>query len=250
MSEKLCLQWKDFTDNVKVAFTNFREDKDFSDVTLVCEDGQQIEAHKVVLAASSPFFQNLLRRNKHPHPLVFMRGVKSDDLTAIVDFLYQGEANVNQDNLESFLAIAEDLQLKGLRSQNKEPDTLPGEFKTEIGSPISNIEKAKNQISTKAHPEEGSLAPVLPDFQELDNQVQSLMEKGSNVVTSGKDKNGKETYRTAFVCKVCEKEGQMVNIRTHIEANHLEGISLPCDFCKLMFRSRNALRMHMSARHK
>ena len=73
-------------------------------MTLAGEDGQQVEAHKVILAASSPFFKNLLQRNKHPHPLIYMRGVKSDDLVAIVDFLYYGEANVFQDNIEAFLA--------------------------------------------------------------------------------------------------------------------------------------------------
>ena len=73
-----------------------------------------MEAHKVVLASSSPFFQNLLRRNKHPHPLTYMRGAKSDDLLAVVDFLYCGETNVYQENLDSFLAIAEELLLKGL----------------------------------------------------------------------------------------------------------------------------------------
>ena len=62
MSEKLCLQWHDFQENVKVSFGNLREDKHFTDVTLACEDGQQLEAHKVILAASSPFFQNVLER--------------------------------------------------------------------------------------------------------------------------------------------------------------------------------------------
>ena len=93
---------------------SFREDNDFADMTLACEDGQQVEAHKVILAASSPFFQKLIGRNKHPYPLIFMRGVNSDDILAIVDFLYRGEANVFQENLDSFLAIAEELQLKGL----------------------------------------------------------------------------------------------------------------------------------------
>ena len=114
MSEKLCLQWNDFKENAIGAFGNLRADADFADVTLACEDGKQVEAHKVILAASSPFFQNLLRRNKHPHPLIYMRGVKSLDMLAIVDFLYCREANVYQENLESFLAIAEELQLKGL----------------------------------------------------------------------------------------------------------------------------------------
>ena len=97
-----------------------REDNDFTDVTLACEDGQQVEAHKVILAASSPFFQMLLKRNKHPHPLIYMKGMKSKDLLAIVDFLYRGEANVFQENLDSFLAIAEELQLKGLMGKSDE----------------------------------------------------------------------------------------------------------------------------------
>ena len=58
--EKLCLQWNDFRANVHYAFKNLRHDKEFTDVTLACEDGQQMEAHKVILAASSPFFEKIL----------------------------------------------------------------------------------------------------------------------------------------------------------------------------------------------
>ena len=97
--ERLCLQWNDFKDNVSSAFGDLREDKDFTDVTLACEDGQQVEAHKVVLISSSPFFLNILKRNKHPHPLIYMKGVKSENLVAIVDFFYHGEANVFQSRL-------------------------------------------------------------------------------------------------------------------------------------------------------
>ena len=53
MSEKLCLQWNDFKENVNSAFGRLRDDKEFTDVTLACDDGQ-MEAHKVILAASSP----------------------------------------------------------------------------------------------------------------------------------------------------------------------------------------------------
>ena len=94
MSEKLCLKWNDFQENVNTAFGSLREDKDFTYVTLACEDGHQFEAHKVILVSSSPFFQNLLKRNKHAHPLIFMKGVKSEDLSAVIDFLYCGKANV------------------------------------------------------------------------------------------------------------------------------------------------------------
>ena len=71
--EKLCLKWNDFQENVSSAFGCLRDDVDFSDVTLASEDGQQVEAHKVILAASSPFFKNMLQKNKHPKPLIYMR---------------------------------------------------------------------------------------------------------------------------------------------------------------------------------
>ena len=120
--EKLCLQWNDFKENVSSAFGDLRQDKEFTDVTLVCEDGQQVEAHKLVLVASSPFFKNILTKNKHPHPLIYMRGVRSENLLAMVDFFYFGEANVHQENLDTFLLLTEELQLKGLRANQAEKE--------------------------------------------------------------------------------------------------------------------------------
>ena len=76
-----------------------------------------MEAHKVVLAASSPFFANILSRYKHYHSLIYMRGLKSED---IVDFLYYWEANIFEEKLETFLSIAEELKLKGLTGEKKE----------------------------------------------------------------------------------------------------------------------------------
>ena len=99
-----------------------RQDNEFTDLTLACEDGQQVEAHKVVLSASSPFFMNILKKNKHPHPLIYMRGVKPENLMAMVDFLYHGETNVDQENLDFFLILAEELQLKGLRGNQTEKE--------------------------------------------------------------------------------------------------------------------------------
>ena len=62
-SEKLCLQWNDYRESIVASFGALKVDKDLIDVTLVCEDGQQVEAHKMVLASSSPFFMNLLKNN-------------------------------------------------------------------------------------------------------------------------------------------------------------------------------------------
>ena len=84
-SEKFSLKWNEFKSNVSDSFRELRDDLDFCDMTLASEGNQQIKAHKVILAASSPFFMEMLRSNKHNHPLIYMRGVKDKDLVAIVD---------------------------------------------------------------------------------------------------------------------------------------------------------------------
>ena len=98
-------------------FKQLREEKDFFDVSLVCEDNSQVEAHKVVLSACSPFFKAVLQRNPHQHPLMFLKGVHLSDLTSILNFMYLGEANIAQEDLTKFLAVAEDLQIKGLTQE-------------------------------------------------------------------------------------------------------------------------------------
>ena len=78
------------------------------------------------------------------------------------------------------------------------------------------------------------------DLSELDEKVKSLMEKSPN-----RDSRG----QFAYVCKICGREGQGPRIKDHIEANHLEGVVIPCNFCETTFRTRNALRLHKTRTH-
>merc|ERR1712203_784222 len=82
-----------------------------------------MQAHKVILSACSPFFRNILRKNPHQHPLLYLKGVKYIDLMAVLNFMYHGEVNVAQEDLNSFLAIAEDLKVKGLTQNTTEEVT-------------------------------------------------------------------------------------------------------------------------------
>ena len=163
-------------------------------MTLVSEDGQQIEAHKVILAASSPFFQRILKKNKHSHPLIFLTGMKSDDLTAIVDFLYFGEANVYQENFESFLAIAEELQLKGLegskdQQESKEAEPLkPKEAYETNSTRLSSITEQIETETTYKHNKTGSNALALPKSSVFSANLQGHSCKTGNVRYGGTSK--------------------------------------------------------------
>ena len=255
--EKLCLQWNEFNENTSSAFRDLRDDKEFTDVTLACKDGQQVEAHKVVLIASSPFFLNLLKKNKHLHPLVFMKGVKYGDLIAMLDFLYNGEANVFQENLDSFLTVAEELRLKGLQRHEEVEvgEVSPEKMKKSNRLKKTNVEQSASNCKTLTQEtcdksseisvsETGIALNGSFDYVELDRQVAALMTQSENMMTQGRGK----IYLHA--CKECGKEGQRVNIMNHIESNHMSGVCIPCNHCGKTLNTRQALYMHVRRNHK
>ena len=117
-SDKLCLHWNDLAANFINTLYDLKEDKDFTDLTLVCAD-KQVEVHKVVVASSSEFFRQVLKNVKHSHPLIYLSGIKFKELDAVLSFMYLGQVNLAQEDLNSFLAVAEELEVKGLTPGEK-----------------------------------------------------------------------------------------------------------------------------------
>ena len=117
--EKFCLKWSEFETNIKESFRELREDQNHFDVTLATDDDYQIQAHKIILSAGSQFFCNILTKTKHPSPFLYLKGIKKEELLNVIDFLYNGEANVAQEDLTSFLETAQELQVKGLQNNKK-----------------------------------------------------------------------------------------------------------------------------------
>ena len=50
--------------------------------------------------------------------MIYMRGPKAKEIEANVNFIYQGYVNIYQEDLENFLALSEELQLKGLTADS------------------------------------------------------------------------------------------------------------------------------------
>ena len=112
-NEKFVFQWHDFQANAAIAFNQLRGDEDSADVTIVCGVNLQVEAHKIILATSSSFFCKMLRQTKHMHPFLYLRCVKGNNLVSILDIIYHGEVNVLNKELEEFMKVGEELQIKG-----------------------------------------------------------------------------------------------------------------------------------------
>ena len=103
MERKFSLKWNDFQEKTINTFSKLRKEDDFFDVTLVSADQKQIMAHKVVLSSCSEYFRNLLKTNKHSHPMLCMTGIGSVDMENILDYIYQGEVQIFRKILTSFL---------------------------------------------------------------------------------------------------------------------------------------------------
>ena len=147
-AEKFCLRWNDFESNVSQSFQDLRLSGDFFDVSLVTDDESSLDAHKVILSACSPFFRKILSRqakmSKHPHPVIYLRGISIQDLGHVMDFIYHGAVNVAQDSLEDFLKVAEALKIKGLTQSNEGG----GGVKSERSPTPANSLKRSQQQST------------------------------------------------------------------------------------------------------
>ena len=127
-----------------------------------------------------------------------MRGVKSDDLLAIVSFLYRGEVNIEEESLDSFLDLAEELDLRGLSGQRTK-DKENGDKRFGVPSvPKPNEDKqlksgtssqdykttpvVKTEPSDKREDIQNLLKAESEALEQLDSRVKLLMEKTQNLV--------------------------------------------------------------------
>ena len=126
-SDNYCLRWNDFklnsTSNLKYRFRELRDDSEFYDVTLCCDNGTDlVPAHKKILASCSPIFRKILSHQKYnqQNTFLYLKGIHLKEVKAVLDFIYHGEVNISQDSINDFLAVGEELAIKGLA------DSKPG----------------------------------------------------------------------------------------------------------------------------
>jgi len=126
--ENFCLRWNDFESNLSTAFMELRNDADMCDVT-IATDEDSVAAHKLVLSACSPQLKEMIRKHirlsgssGQQNILIYLRGVRHADLVSVLEFMYCGSVNVAQEDLNSFLAVAEDLKVKGLTQNSNGKD--------------------------------------------------------------------------------------------------------------------------------
>ncbi|KRT83076.1 BTB domain-containing protein [Oryctes borbonicus] len=120
--EQFSLCWNNFHNNLSSGFHTLLQNEDLVDVTLAAE-GKYLKAHKTVLSICSPYFKELFRVNPCKHPIVILQDVSYNSLHNLLQFMYQGEVSVSQEEIPTFMRVAEMLKVKGLTDNSGSADT-------------------------------------------------------------------------------------------------------------------------------
>merc|ERR1719318_2117090 len=279
--DKVCLKWGGFEKNIRESFKELRENQNHFDVTLATDDDQQLQAHKIILSAGSNFFSKILTKSKHPSPFLYLKGIKMSELEKVVDFLYTGEANVVQEDLNAFLNTAEELQVRGLQTnclpkiQTKRPDQLHNEpnVKTDYfkddnillpSKKDRTLDSLKEPTETYDDKEFSVVEDPVGTDTELDSQINQMLERSEEVwkcKVCGKRlmeqdiKVHVETHIKGqgllFYCHICNKTTTTKrSLQSHISNNHNHSGSFICDVCRKSWVTRNAFNKHNRVYHR
>ena len=118
-SNKFSLKWNDYQSNWSQSLSGLRNYTEMSDVTLITDDKVKIFAHKIILSSCSEVFKFILKESKQQSPLLYLSGISSVNLGFILDYIYYGEVNLYQEQLDGFLESAQKLEISGLMGDNE-----------------------------------------------------------------------------------------------------------------------------------
>lgn len=149
-SENYKIKLENFHQVVGKSFYNFWKNKKYCDVTIRAE-GKQIPAHRMILAACSPFLEQMV--DLSDLQLINLAGTKYNDVIAVLELAYKGEVDVAHQTFESFQRTATELQIKGIKI-NGEPIKLPAAKKfpkpievksdTSVGEVVQKTQESSN----------------------------------------------------------------------------------------------------------
>jgi len=266
--ESYNLNWAEFDTYTSLTFKQLLSKPDFTDVTLACEGEETIEAHKVILSACSPFFSRILMKNSHAHPLIYLTDVTHSDLKSIINFMYLGQTNVVQDDLQRFLKVATKFQVRGLTDGKKKGGHDTGANSSNISSQEPDVVHEDKIRYISSH-DEDVMADDLDDsvmgedeteVEPDDLAIKCEPENSSSIYLENPDERNsldssfmmdgfKMVAEKVFPCDQCDyKASYSCNLTSHKRTVH-EKLFFQCHLCAYKSSRKDRLNKHVLAKH-
>ena len=221
MMEQFNLNWHTYTDHLKEMMHSLMEAKNSTDVTLVCDDKNKLRAHKFVLSACSPMFHSIIEDLPQKDSVIYLRGVLSQEMKAILQFMYLGQATFYQDRMNDVLKVARSLEIKEL-GKDVSDSLLNQKIDTNQDSQKENSNDIVNHTPPSNNIEETDLKGTIRNY---------LSEAGK------------------FRCNKCDRQFSLkFNLQQHFSSLH-EGIRFSCQFCNNSYTRKTNLMAHIKDAH-
>ena len=249
------LKWGTFTGHLRETLHKMFMTNHFTDVTLVCDDQAMIQAHKVVLSASSAVFLNMLRQNLHAHPVIYLHGVKYSDMEALLSFMYKGEVRIPEDGLKSFMKASKALQMKEIghdQTTTIEKDhSDPGD-----GSPDSavNMENVVSDTFCGGEEEKDPIKESQADGCDKDME-NSSMDKDVKKILLFKSPTSKTIRNRKYKPRKQQRDLENVEIETITVKSEQGNFDIQeeryrCLICKKLFTRLSRVTEHIKTVHE
>ena len=275
--EKYSLTWQTYSAHLKNMMEQLMRNNDFADVTLVSNDKKQMKAHKNILSACSPVFQDILQYEKNSISTVFLKDINYSELESIIQFIYLGEATFHQEHMNDFLNVSRSLDIKGLCNADTKTET--NNVNVETVSNTSNESCNEDNLQIRDSPEPRNKPDELKAETHVDKykckQCDKVLASKSSLNTHKKGQhsgikfscskcNYQSNYQASLTmhfetihngkqklnCDKCNFQTVLKgNLKQHIEAKH-EGIKYKCEFCDLEASLPGNLKRHIQVMHK
>ena len=254
---------RDNSQILKQLFQKLLNSDTSKDVTLIGNDNIAIEANKFVLNGHSQVFESLLSSSSHPHPLIFFPHLPGPLLRDVINFIYTGQANVQQDDIKDFFALCRTFKVEGIDNM-AEPAIekhLEVEAKKSYSEVSNNVDNLKLSKFVKEVNHDISEYDIKKDIDvENSNLVEQFFEDKSteNVkkikkTTSVKNKSRLKSIRPnpegQYECHLCSyKSFKRERMLVHIPRNHGPK-KYKCEICDFTSRAKRQVKDHVGIKH-
>ena len=244
MDETVVVSSTDIEASAPNILHNLWKDKDFTDVTLISADNQQLKAHKVVLSSCSPVLGHILRSNPHPQPLLYLHHLQADEVSRLLELIYLGQTSLETSKLERFLEVAEQLKICGLSSQNGKP--VESKVVTHSNQTVSD------KIKTKLKEYKQNLIPEEKYGEDKIVHQETIKQKEYELLSSG-DKL--EADATKIDKKLSNTIGNplsfsaLVGTPSQKKQICIDPAKFLCDICPFKFQNDTILQVHIKSKH-
>ena len=181
------MKWDAYSDHLRGMLHEMMKSEELTDVTLVCDDKIQFNAHKIILSGCSSVFKSIMKDLPHGSSVIYLRGIQHQEMESILEFIYLGVATFSKERMNEFLRVAHNLEIKDISKcvefeDEKVPNHTPEEPVDEKSVQIPNsnpgvLDELVNQESKSESldfndenvPSPNSEVPKEPEENQMDH---------------------------------------------------------------------------------